>query len=319
MSSKKNSDALQGYFNDLLGEDKHRPSDAQPQNTAVDEKPESSPKASRVEAKTSQPISGIDAFKPKERGQFAEFENLIPQAKALPDPAVRPLMETPELQHAQKEQLQKLLNQQSLELKTQDKKPELKAELKETSIDSPDTEIEVTLEADGTFHNELAMEVEWAENGRPEWAQSRFEALLFDVSGLTLAVPLVALGQIVPIKDLTPIFGQSDWFMGLLSTNVGQLRLVNTSLFVMPEKYSPDFVESASYAISLDGVPWALAVNKVNQPISLEPDEIKWRTERSKRPWLAGTVKSAMCALLDVPHMAQILTQSDPKTAHSGQ
>jgi len=141
----------------------------------------------------------------------------------------------------------------------------------------------------------------------------------FDVAGLTLAVPLVALGQIVRFtpEELTPIFGQSDWFMGLLNSNVGRLRVVNTSLFVMPEKYDASFIESAEYAISLDGVQWALAVNRVNQPISLDPAEIKWRSERSKRSWLAGTVKSHMCALLDIPQMANMLNQSD-KTIGSG-
>ena len=35
--------------------------------------------------------------------------------------------------------------------------------------------------------------------GRPEWAQGPFECLLFDVAGLTLAVPLVCLGSIYPL------------------------------------------------------------------------------------------------------------------------
>ena len=69
--------------------------------------------------------------------------------------------------------------------------------------------------------------VEWLENGRPAWAQSRFDVLLFSVSGLTLAVPLVALGQIQPLTDeLTPLFGQADWFMGLQPTNAGKNRQI---------------------------------------------------------------------------------------------
>jgi len=163
------------------------------------------------------------------------------------------------------------------------------------------------------FYNKAARSVVWNENGRPEWAQEDFDALLFDVGGLTLAVPLVSLGQIVPLNrdNLTPIFGQSDWFMGILSANVGKLRVVNTALFVMPEKYNDAFLDNAEYVVSLDGVPWALAVNKVNQPVRLTSGDIKWRSDRSKRPWLAGTVKESMCALLDVPQMATILNKSD--------
>ncbi|WP_027329220.1 chemotaxis protein CheW [Marinimicrobium agarilyticum] len=159
-------------------------------------------------------------------------------------------------------------------------------------------------------------DVEWLENGRPAWAQQRFDVLLFKVSGLTLAVPLVALGQIQPLTDeLTPLFGQADWFMGLLPTPGGKIRTVNTAKFVMPERYDERFVETAQYVISIDGVPWGLAVDSVNQPITLDPEDVKWRSERSRRPWLAGTVKEHMCALLDIPRVGQLLMEADRKRA----
>lgn len=159
-------------------------------------------------------------------------------------------------------------------------------------------------------------DVEWLANGRPAWAQERFDVLLFKVSGLTLAVPLIALGQIQPLTDeLTPLFGQADWFMGLLPTPTGKIRTVNTARFVMPERYDERFVETAEYVISIDGVPWGLAVDSVNQPISLDPEDVKWRTERSRRPWLAGTVKEHMCALLDIPRIGQLLMDADRKRA----
>lgn len=163
------------------------------------------------------------------------------------------------------------------------------------------------------FQHSINATLAWTENGRPQWAQKRFDVLLFAVSGLTLAVPLIALGQIQTIDDdLTPIFGQSDWFMGLLNTPHGQIRTVNTALFVMPEKYNHRFVETAKYVISIDGLPWGLAVDSVNQPISLDPADVKWRTQRTSRPWLAGTVKSAMCALIDIPKMGAMLRESEP-------
>ncbi len=47
-------------------------------------------------------------------------------------------------------------------------------------------------------------------DGRPAWAADAFECLLFDVAGLTLAVPLVCLGSIYSLagQELTPLFGQ---------------------------------------------------------------------------------------------------------------
>jgi purine-binding chemotaxis protein CheW len=155
-------------------------------------------------------------------------------------------------------------------------------------------------------------ELTWAENGRPQWAQKDFDVLLFQVSGLTLAVPLIALGQIQPLTDeLTPLFGQADWFMGLLPTPAGKIRTVNTAKFVMPERYDENFLKTAKYVISIDGVPWGLAVDSVNQPITLKPTDVKWRSERTKRPWLAGTVKDHMCALLDIPMIGQLLINAD--------
>lgn len=191
-------------------------------------------------------------------------------------------------------------------------------EIQEWDIDIP-AEVIATLEPEavaevvGAQSSAFKMEgLEWLENGRPQWAQSRFDVLLFKVSGLTLAVPLISLGQIQPLTDeLTPLFGQADWFMGLQPTPAGKIRTVNTAKFVMPERYDEAFLQSAKYVMSINGVPWGLAVDSVNQPITLQPEDVKWRGDRSKRPWLAGTVKDHMCALLDIPRIGQMLVEAD--------
>lgn len=189
-------------------------------------------------------------------------------------------------------------------------------EIQDWVIESAVSEVEeiigVTAEAvpEETIH--LIADLEWLENGRPAWAQTRFDVLLFQVSGLTLAVPLISLGQIQPLTDeLTPLFGQADWFMGLQPTAAGKVRTVNTAKFVMPERYDESFLKTAKYVVSINGVPWGLAVDSVNQPIRLEPEDVNWRSERSKRPWLAGTVKAHMCALLDIPRIGQMLVDAD--------
>ena len=150
------------------------------------------------------------------------------------------------------------------------------------------------------------------QDGRPVWAQQRFDVLLFSVSKLTLAVPLIALGQIQKLSDdLTPLFGQADWFMGVLPTALGKIRCVDTALFVMPERYQPEFRQNYRFVITIDGFPWGLAVDDVKQPIQLEPASVNWRGARSQRPWLAGTIKEHMCALIDVPMLGDILAKED--------
>ncbi|HSC82409.1 MAG TPA: CheW domain-containing protein [Pseudomonas sp.] len=145
--------------------------------------------------------------------------------------------------------------------------------------------------------------------GRPHWAEEPFECLLFDVAGLTLAVPLVCLGSIYPLAsaELTPLFGQPDWFLGILPSQAGNLKVLDTARWVMPERYRDDFREGLQYVISVEGYEWGLAVHQVSRSIRLVPDEIKWRTQRSQRPWLAGTVIEHMCALLDVSALAELI------------
>ncbi|MCJ1888153.1 chemotaxis protein CheW [Pseudomonas sp. LA21] len=147
------------------------------------------------------------------------------------------------------------------------------------------------------------------DDGRPLWAAEPFECLLFDVAGLTLAVPLVCLGSIYPLAghDLTPLFGQPDWFLGILPGQTGNLKVLDTARWVMPERYRDDYREGLQYVISVQGYEWGLAVHQVSRSIRLDPSEVKWRTQRQQRPWLAGTVIEQMCALLDVSALAELI------------
>lgn len=144
---------------------------------------------------------------------------------------------------------------------------------------------------------------------RPAWADEPFECLLFDVAGLTLAVPLVCLGSIYPLAghDLTPLFGQPDWFLGILPSQAGNLKVLDTARWIMPDRYRDDFRQGLQYVISVQGYEWGLAVHQVSRSLRLDPNEIKWRTQRGQRPWLAGTVIEHMCALLDVSELAELI------------
>ncbi|WP_263139350.1 CheW domain-containing protein [Pseudomonas sp. RIT-PI-AD] len=146
-------------------------------------------------------------------------------------------------------------------------------------------------------------------DGRPAWAAESFECLLFDVAGLTLAVPLICLGSIYPLDgtELTPLFGQPDWFLGILPSQAGNLKVLDTARWVMPDRYRDDFRAGLQYVISVEGYEWGLAVHQVSRSIRLDPNEVKWRSQRSQRPWLAGTVIEHMCALLDVSALAELI------------
>lgn len=157
--------------------------------------------------------------------------------------------------------------------------------------------------------------------GPPSWAQEPFECLLFDVAGLTLAVPLVCLGSIHPLagQELTPLFGQPDWFLGILPTPSGNLKVLDTARWVMPERYSDALRDGLQYVISVQGYEWGLAVHEVSRSIRLDPNAVKWRGQRTQRPWLAGTVIEHMCALLDVAVLAELIASGAAKRMVNGQ
>ncbi|RON49768.1 CheW domain-containing protein [Pseudomonas frederiksbergensis] len=150
---------------------------------------------------------------------------------------------------------------------------------------------------------------------RPSWAAEPFECLLFDVAGLTLAVPLVCLGSIYSLAghELTPLFGQPEWFLGILPSQAGNLKVLDTARWVMPDRYRDDFRQGLQYVISVQGYEWGLAVHQVSRSLRLDPNEIKWRSHRGQRPWLAGTVIEHMCALLDVSALAELIASGGAK------
>ena len=180
-------------------------------------------------------------------------------------------------------------------------------------VDEPVVEEKVKLEdSEGV---ELAPEIEpeatfKSDKTKPlPWAESRFECLLFNVGGLKMAVPLVELGGIqkADYEKVTKIFGQPNWFIGVSSVNDLRIRTVDTARWVMPNHYKGELHDSFKFIIQLDRSNWGLACEDVAEAISLEPSEVKWRSDRSKRPWLAGTVINHMCAILDVQGFIELL------------
>lgn len=193
-------------------------------------------------------------------------------------------------------------------------KPEPEPEFRPESVPEPEP---VQLEST-TVQDQVITDVQvsaepgppvWQKNGRPAWGQERFDCLVFSVNGLKLAVPLLLLGNIHPLeRDLTPLFDQPDWFLGLLPVaGERNIRVVDTAALVMPERYDPEQAETLGYAIGVHGSDWAFGAHVIEGSVSLEPDEVKWRSRRTSRPWLAGTVISQMCALIDMDAFAQIL------------
>jgi purine-binding chemotaxis protein CheW len=136
-----------------------------------------------------------------------------------------------------------------------------------------------------------------------------FQALIFEVAGLTLALPLTELGGIHQLGTVNPLFGKPDWFKGVMLHREEKIKVVDTALWVMPDKFAEKLAESTKYQylIMLDDSGWGLACESLINTVTLQPEDVKWRKNDGKRTWLSGMVKKKMCALVNVKQLIRLL------------
>ncbi|MGD8926510.1 MAG: chemotaxis protein CheW [Thioalkalispiraceae bacterium] len=155
--------------------------------------------------------------------------------------------------------------------------------------------------------------------GKPAWAESEFQVMLFKVAGLTLAVPLVELNGIVEcdLSNVTAMPGHADFYLGLMNHLDKTVPLVDTARFVLPPDKlqllaGADPQERITRVVMIHDCQYGLACDEVNEVITLSPDSVRWRTQRTQRRWLAGTVIEHMCALIDANAFAELLASRAP-------
>ena len=138
----------------------------------------------------------------------------------------------------------------------------------------------------------------------PDWSQHEFQALFFKVDKLILAIPLTDLLRTIKIDDSpTSIPGQPSWFMGLLDTHDQRIGVLDTGQLIFGKnKGQQRDIEMQPFdniLITHDG-RWGLACDEILFIGKLEPEKVRWRTMRKKRPWLVGTVIEELTAVIDV-------------------
>ena len=174
--------------------------------------------------------------------------------------------------------------------------------------------VEAETESIADAEPEAVPDEEPAAIGKPEWAESDFQVMLFKVAGLSLAVPLVELNGIVEcdLSEVTAMPGHADFYLGLMNHLDKTVPLVDTARFVLP----PDKLtalagdnpqERITRVVMINDCQYGLACDEVNEVVTLSPDDVRWRTQRTRRRWLAGTVVEHMCALIDANAFAELL------------
>ncbi|MBL1277735.1 MAG: chemotaxis protein CheW [Ectothiorhodospiraceae bacterium] len=138
----------------------------------------------------------------------------------------------------------------------------------------------------------------------PDWAENRFQCLSFQVAGVTLAAPLEKLHGILELTEqITELPGYAPWALGLLPNRGQNVHVVDIAKIIMPDNKQVDTVpalERVNYLVLIDGGKYGLVADSISQVLTLESDDVRWRSQKSRRPWLAGTVINKMCALLEI-------------------
>lgn len=152
-------------------------------------------------------------------------------------------------------------------------------------------------------------------DNRPVWGRANFSCLSFKVAGLTLAIPVQFIEGMQPLDLATSV---CDSVESADSANpagqmmLGKMKLdrfdqepelcdvIDTARLVMPERYDAAMTQSYRYILSIKNCDWCVAVEAIGGELALSSQNVRWRSEHTRREWLAGTVVDKMCALIDV-------------------
>jgi len=161
--------------------------------------------------------------------------------------------------------------------------------------------------------SETDIDVELSPSAFDDWRSTErdvdFQVLYFDVNGITFAVPLDELGGIHKVTEMSHLIGRPDWYLGLQTNKDNQYDVVDTAKWVMADRLKDEsYKNDYQYIVMLGDSTWGLAATELKGAESLNVENVRWRSQAGKRPWLAGMVKEKMCALIHVEAMITMIT-----------
>lgn len=133
-----------------------------------------------------------------------------------------------------------------------------------------------------------------------------FQALLFDINGLQLAIRSEEIKAILPWPE-TPLeqsqtLSNNEAIMGAYN----QITIINTAHIVLPIQHRLN-IAKPSFMIVVGEGNWALSCHKINAVITLAPEDIRWRKNMGARPWLAGTSIEKSCSIVHLTGLVNLL------------
>ena len=316
--------ALEDYFESLLADDETAQENAAPV-VATEASAESVAEASVTPTVTATEVVTEPVVQVAETNDSIEPAAVAENHKAIETPkrtSVEEMLATVEEKlHSPAEQLPEFAEPEpEIPIPLPEVAPPV-AEVKTETVVETRTETPVKEVKEQEVVQEVATDVSIEEQTvreatTPEWADSPFQCLLFNVGGLALAVPLVRLNGVIPwSENVVETPNQTDWYLGVLMNHGHKVQVIDTAMMVLPAEHRVDMPaepeERLSHILLVDDQKWGLACDSIGDVVWLNKDEVKWRSNKTKRPWLLGTAVDHMCAVMDTEAFADMLDENN--------
>jgi purine-binding chemotaxis protein CheW len=133
----------------------------------------------------------------------------------------------------------------------------------------------------------------------PDWAETPFQLLRFELNGVKLVIPLMSLTGIIPLDGpLSHLPGQPAWSLGVMMNRDTKVVAVDTRRLLMPDgKFE---APSYSHLLLFGEGDRGLAVDAIGDTVTLEKEAIRWRGEVANQPWYGGILIQELSVLLDI-------------------
>ncbi len=139
------------------------------------------------------------------------------------------------------------------------------------------------------------------------------QVLLFNLSGLKMAIPMGELDGIIDWPgELQQAPEGIPFCLGALPMQRHKLPVIDLARLIVPARLRAHRPQSSFERILLIGDRcWGLACHGVGEVVTVESSAVNWRSERPNRKWLAGTISSHGSALLDAVALERLLQQGE--------
>ncbi len=142
----------------------------------------------------------------------------------------------------------------------------------------------------------------------PDWVETEFQVLLFEVNGIKLGIPLASLVGILSYSgEASQLPGQPAWSLGVIVNRDEKVVVVDSAKLLMPERLDENTRIMPRHLLLVGDGLRALAVDRICNTLLVEKEAIRWRCGTGIRPWYAGIIIEELSVLLDVDGILKML------------